>query len=258
LSSKKIFNHPSLIFANELKEICAPLKALNIAYFSHGRVDAKGTFTAISSEPDFFKLYLEKKYYNFDIHMANQRMPEQYILWDTFQGDKESRNLEEDFISFNLDHTFTIIQEHKGIKDCFHFAAKRENVWINQCYLQNLDLLKKFISYFNEISFQLDDAKSGFFINTLLTETASTEFNSKIQSDRIYFDKDHYLTKRELGCLHWLSQGKTLEEIAIILNITLRTVKAHINNIKEKFSISNQFQLGMLYQELNKLNFSIK
>jgi DNA-binding CsgD family transcriptional regulator len=60
------------------------------------------------------------------------------------------------------------------------------------------------------------------------------------------------LTKREWQCLYWLAQGKTLEETAIILGIALRTIKAHVINIKEKFNCSNQFQLGMLYQHLRK------
>lgn len=44
--------------------------------------------------------------------------------------------------------------------------------------------------------------------------------------------------------------GKTQDETAIILNITTRTVQAHIENIKNKTKCSNQMQLGMLYYEL--------
>lgn len=264
MNSKKILTHPSLVFANELKGICAPLKALNIVYFGHARVDEKGVFTAMSSEPDFLKLYLEKKYYNFDIHMAKLQLSEQFVLGDAIERQKGTEELYHDFNAFNFGHTFSILQENRGIKECFHFAAKLNNSSINQSYLQNLGLLKQFINYFTEkvnthknlkvgydIKFKLDE-QAGFFIreNALLLE----EFKQKTQHDRIYFDKDRYLTKREWECLYWLAQGKTLEEIAVVFNITLRTVKAHMINIKEKFALSNQFQLGMLYQELSKLN----
>lgn len=266
---KKILTHPSIVFANDLQAICAPLKALDIAYFSHARLDKNGSFAAVAIQPEFFKLYLEKKYYDFDIHMAQQRLPEQYILWDSIEMKKESKQLDDDFKGFGLDHTFTIIQETKHGKECFHFAAKPEHYSINNSYLQNLDLLKKFISYFNEkisehknlnsayeIKFKIDQEHGGYFTNNEFAQISYAEFNQKIKSDRIYLNKEQYLTNRELECLYWLAKGKTLDEAAIILKITTRTIKAHIGNIKEKFACYNQFQLGMLYQELSKLNIT--
>lgn len=266
-NSKKILTHPSLVFAGDLQAICAPLKALNIFYFSHVRVDKAGAFSALGLRPEFVKLYLDKKYYNFDIHMAQLRLSEQYILWDTIERKKESEQLYNDFKDFGLGHTFTIIQENKDNKECFHFSTKLGSGSINHCYLQNIDLLKKFINYFNEkinghkglrsgydIKFQVEPDRGGYFTKEEFAQISYSEFNQKVQADRLYIDKDRYLTKRELECLYWLAKGKILEEAATILNITPRTIKAHISNIKEKFSCHNQFQLGMLYQELSKLN----
>ena len=265
--SKKLLTHPALVLANDLQEICAPLKMLNIDYFAHVQIDQDNSYAALSLHPEFIKLYHEKKYYNFDIHMAQRRLPEQYILWDTVERKKESQQLYDDLKASGLGHTFTIVQENKDTKEYFHFAAKHGDDSINQSYLQNLDLLKKFISYFNEkvnahkelksaydIKFILDQDQGGYFTNDEFAQKAYAEFNQKIKTDRIYIDKDRYLTKRELECLYWLAKGNTLEESAIILGITPRTIKAHISNIKEKFVCYNQFQLGMLYQELSKLN----
>lgn len=55
------------------------------------------------------------------------------------------------------------------------------------------------------------------------------------------------VSQRELDCLHWLAKGKTQDQIALILGITLRTVKAHISNTKQKLNCYTQFQLGMAY-----------
>lgn len=264
---KKILTHPSLVFAQDLKEICSPLHDLSIAYFSHVRIDAKGHFSALGLEPDFVQLYLEKRYYNYDIHMVQQRLSEQYILWDAIERTKESKALYDDFKKFKLNHTFTIIQENNGTKDCYHFAAKHEHDSINQYYLKSLDLLKKFIYYFNdkinrnkelrrayEIKFCIEKNYSGYFVENDLWQANDDEFHTKTHLDRIYLDPDRYLTKREIECLYYLAQGNTLEEVAIRLSITLRTVKAHVGRVKEKFCCDNQFQLGMLYQALEKLN----
>lgn len=265
-SDKKITSHPSLVHARDLRAICAPLQALNITYFSHVRVNAKGQFSALGLEPEFVRLYLDKKYYNYDIHMARQPFTEQYVLWDTVERTQESKQLYDDFKAFELDHTFTIMREQQGVKECFHFAADQQNHFINQNYLTHLELLKKFIHYFNdqisqhkelrrgyEITFEVEKNNSGYFTKEALWAADYINFNQQTNVDRIYVDCERYLTKREFECLYWLAQGKTLEEAAQVMAVTLRTMKAHVVNIKEKFSCDNQFQLGMLYQELSKV-----
>ncbi|NWO07444.1 MAG: LuxR family transcriptional regulator [Alteromonadaceae bacterium] len=47
------------------------------------------------------------------------------------------------------------------------------------------------------------------------------------------------LTEREIDVLSWASHGKTYSEVAIILGISERTVKFHIENIIKKLDVSN-------------------
>lgn len=260
---KHILNHhPSLAYSQELKEICKPLEKLGIFYFSHVHIDESGKFSALGLEPEFVKIYFEKEYYRFDIHMAQSRLMEQYVLWDSIERVKESRELFNDFLSFSLGHTFTIQQQNGKGKDYYHFAGKLENNSINDNYLRNLDLLKKFILYYKEkisahkelqhglnIKFEIPLENSGYLTAHKPNESI-WEFNNETKLDRFYLKDQQYITSRELECLYWLSLGKTLDQIAEILGITLRTVKAHIKNIKEKFNCNNQFQLGALYSQL--------
>src|SRR3989338_8040869 len=60
-----------------------------------------------------------------------------------------------------------------------------------------------------------------------------------------------YLTVREYECVDYLIRGKTAEEIAIILNISKRTVETHVQNIKRKMNCYNQFRLGYLLGRLD-------
>ncbi|WP_242538471.1 response regulator transcription factor [Trinickia acidisoli] len=48
------------------------------------------------------------------------------------------------------------------------------------------------------------------------------------------------LTEREFTVLDWLKEGKTNWEIAAILEISERTVKFHVANIREKLSASSR------------------
>ena len=50
------------------------------------------------------------------------------------------------------------------------------------------------------------------------------------------------LTRRELETLKWAQEGKTAWEIGIILSISERTVKYHLNNIYQKLNVANRSQ----------------
>ncbi len=265
-SMKKILSHPSLIYAEDLQSICEPLSELDIVYFAHVNVDEKNRFSALGMQPEFAKLYLEKGYYHYDIHMAQSPMKEQYILWDTIERSKESEELYEDFKGFSKGHTFTIIQENNGSKDCYHFASRLGNLSINNSYLQNLDFLKKFIMYFDDkvsahkelkkaydVKFEVSDEKGGYFTKNTPLNIDYNKFINSMALDRLYIDRQTYLTKREFECLYWFSLGKTIEEVAMILSITPRTVKAHISHIKDKLGCVNQFQLGVVFSKLKAL-----
>lgn len=58
-------------------------------------------------------------------------------------------------------------------------------------------------------------------------------------------------TPREQEVLYWASMGKTYEDVAIILGITVRTVKFHMANVVRKLNVSNARQAIRLGVERN-------
>lgn len=54
--------------------------------------------------------------------------------------------------------------------------------------------------------------------------------------------RPHNLTNREVECLHWVAAGKTDLEIAVILSISARTARFHIENAKRKLRVSTRVQ----------------
>jgi DNA-binding CsgD family transcriptional regulator len=54
--------------------------------------------------------------------------------------------------------------------------------------------------------------------------------------------KLHPLSAREAECLRWVALGKTDSEIAIILSISPRTARFHIENAKRKLHVATRVQ----------------
>ncbi len=54
--------------------------------------------------------------------------------------------------------------------------------------------------------------------------------------------KAHSLTPREVECLHWVAAGKTDLEMAVILSISARTARFHIENAKRKLNVATRVQ----------------
>jgi len=51
------------------------------------------------------------------------------------------------------------------------------------------------------------------------------------------------LTQRQEECLYYLAQGKTAKEIAIILNLSNRTVEHHLDAVKLKYCCTSRSDL---------------
>jgi DNA-binding CsgD family transcriptional regulator len=48
-----------------------------------------------------------------------------------------------------------------------------------------------------------------------------------------------HLSPREAECLHWTASGKTVEDIATIVNISPRVTRAHLDSARRKLNASN-------------------
>ncbi len=254
--------HPALTLADELAAICTPLNMLGITYFSHAHISPDNEFTGLGNSPLFTELYFEQQHYQFDCHQDEIPVGEHYLLWDTIPITADTRKLEDDFNSCDYAHTFSIMNKSANGLDCYHFATSVGNDSMNGKYFQLLDPLKQFISYFKDKTLSDPALAHAYDLSVSMhKETgkfhkevsglAIPQFKELIQNDRHYALSGHqYLTTREVESLYWLSQGKTYEEAALILNISARTIKAHVEAVKQKTGAQNLFQLGVLFADL--------
>lgn len=253
----------SLRYADAIENICQPLfKNTRIKYFSHCVLNQDDQLSGLSSNPEFTEFYIKKKYYNYDIHTLQNISDSQYVLWDLLELNGQTKALNDDIRHFNTGHTFSIIKQNKHTKECFHFSADIADESINGMYMIYSEFLENFILYYKdkineskELSRIYDEhlnitqADAGYYLKTPLIIESNNP--SLLLTNKFVININQpSLSKREISCLYWLANGKTMDEIAIILNITHRTVKAHIEHTKEKLQCHTLFQLGCAYHQL--------
>ena len=73
--------------------------------------------------------------------------------------------------------------------------------------------------------------------------------NSTLSNLPKYEDKINELSQRELDVSKFVSKGFTNKEIAIELEITERTIKAHVSSIFQKLQIKDRVTLGIMIKE---------
>ncbi len=254
--------HPSLIHADTLQQVIAPLKRLGISYFSHARVYASGMVGGHGSHPEFLRFYYENGYHHNDLHLAEPDKGQSYILWDIVEHYGKTAELYKIGADFGVYHTFTIIQSEQEQKNYYHFAVKPGNSHINQFYLQHIHLLEKFILYYNNCLDTDTDLKKAFNY-TFEPDISLGGYQSKImatnylsQADKMaYLDKLHnksklaILSKRELECLSHVAHGLPPKNIAIMLGIGQKTVYRFLENAKQKLHCYSKAELVQKYWE---------
>ncbi len=270
---RKINNHPTIEYTDEIQAICKPLLNLNINYFTHVNIDNASNFSAISTHPEFHKHYLKQCYYHADIHLSDIATHCNFILWDALESSGESTQMQQDAGDFKIRHTFTIVDKNAHGDNYYHFSTSVKENSFNQVYLSNLDLLKLFINYFNntidqashlskayDIKFSLHENLAKYTLATHNISAMRSEFiqslalqnsNSKNKSDVLVIHKDSQLTiplsKQQAKCLLLLVHGHHAGEMAAKLHLSIRTINHYIEHIKTKLGCRNSKELIAAY-----------
>lgn len=255
--NEKISKHPALNFTQEISDICKPLHNLGITYFAHVHIDKEGNFSALNNNPKFIELYMNNKYYNADIHTADNKKFGNYVIWDALELRGKSKKMDCDAGKFGVKHPFTIIERSENSRDFYHFANNYESKAINQVYITNLDLLKKFVLYFKDsisqskslssaydIKFELDKNVIGYTLeNDMNFENLNVNRAAFLQDINQSFHTIDDFPPQQARCLKLLLEGKTAKEIANQLNLSRRSVEHYIQAIRKKLNCKNKIEL---------------
>lgn len=243
--------------SSDVQQLVKPLyESLNISYFGQTRMFRDGTVTALLSNVSLGEHWVEHKYALPGSDEKGIFIEKGFYLASQLgklYTDKQQMALRE---KFNIDHALFYIQKFEKYDDVIMIAAEPSNYNIINQYINNIDFLKNFISYYYENASKLleiaDETrisipKSLITDKTLVTETFKMPTSNLNITNFTYYNRHAiYLTKREKECAYWLIHGKSAEEIGIILEISKRTVERYIDNIKLKLNCSKLTQIVYL------------
>ncbi len=98
----------------------------------------------------------------------------------------------------------------------------------------------------------LDPAIASIVMNTLNNRPANTEEESAGRRPRQRYSND--LTEREMDVLRNIVEGKSNKEIAVVMNLSIYTVKAHVCNIIQKLAVDDRTQAAVKALKTGMLN----
>ncbi len=254
-------NHFTLKTSYDLESFCKVLDNYGITSFGFTRIYNDLSRFVLTNRPDWAEHCYNKGYiYLTRLNRHPSCYQSGYYLWDAFDPNHSGHQLvgTDAAENFNIGRGMSIVEKTNNWIDKYDFASTPNNYAINNFYINNFELLNNFINTFKQNAKNLIDAAAknrGIvpYDSNLLdmnTDYHDTLFSQKNPDNNVFSISNNTnllrasLTKRELECICWLTKGKTTPEIAIILNISSRTVEKYITSLKHKLDCYTLFQLG--------------
>lgn len=247
--SKQLDQHYFLTSSAEVDAIIQPLKDhLGITSFVYQKNFLDGSEIRLSNQPQWVKYYYEKQLYKYSIfeHAPNQYQKSR-LLWASLP---QHQTVLSKAKKFNIDHGITFVEPQADGCEFFFIGTTPQNPEVMSHYLNQLDVLEKFLIYFKEKTAPLiDKAKQN---KILLIDKINN--NAPVFDETPKFDRDAFLSRlnlkenpnfsaREWDCVKLLIQGYTFKMIARTLNISARTVETHVEHIKQKSNCHTKSEL---------------
>jgi DNA-binding CsgD family transcriptional regulator len=286
LFQKKINNivDYNIQIENDFLKICSPLiKNYPINKIIYKRIFKNGNYFLISNDLKIVNIFANYMKDNDNSFFENlkpiQKGEIQKSIW--ILDSESSLNGLKLLQSLGIYHGLNVVTRRNDDESIekFIFATSCQNIEIYNFYINNFDILNRFIYYFkikyseiieNPIIKKLSYSK--FYesemkriesnkINHLNYTTTSTSplinflKETKLQSYPVITTtgEEIFLSERQTECLYHLTNGKTAKEIAKCLGISYRTVQTHLNIVNEKVgSYSKSSAIKCLSENIKK------
>lgn len=136
-------------------------------------------------------------------------------------------------------------------------------------YMKNIPILEQFISYYERKISHFRNQNTTLYakflsfnsflhgLDDFISESeAANEFLSYIHTDGYEMGSSNgfiRLTKREYECINHLANGATFKSIAKKLQLSPKTIEAHVNNIKLKTGLNYKADLVDWFHEVKEV-----
>lgn len=198
-----------------------------------------GQHAWLSSTPSAVTEMVETGLYRGEILVNYEYCKHHTLLFpkDHLEGDVLKDAINSVCVKHNLNRVYCIIRHSQ---DCSIVAAYNIKHPV-------LDYVKKYhetVDFFEETLIRFLDETLFIFKEQLPSLGPSRFFSDKnyrmrtIKNRDLFFDTAR-LTHTELTVLYWTARGKTIEEIALILNLSFHTISDYRRKVIEKLDANN-------------------
>lgn len=247
-----------LLTADKISVICKPLLDLNISGFQYMRRYVDGSRIIFSNIPELIQYFYEECHYPVSWYHNDKPISIYKSGWELdpirllYSTDAE-KLISQDFNRlFDIRQGVTYLQRQADFLDVFIFLSNDHSI-----YKYSQKFFRHFMFYFKEQAHQLLKKYAKDRIKVpIRNEPENDQWmfleNQCLKSmsvKRYYFNNltaEQYLTQKEKECLHWCIEGKTAQEIAMILGTSRKTTENHIQKIKEKLDCYKQSRLSAM------------
>ncbi|MGB4190980.1 MAG: LuxR C-terminal-related transcriptional regulator [Rickettsiales bacterium] len=237
----------------DIKTICQPLVTnFGVTEVAYHRIYNNGEAISVGTNSEILKhyfFYVQEKGLFFQKHLNKiQENKFFYFLWPN----KVENNLHGIIKQIGVWNGFNLYIKHKDFIENFVFMSSPNSSEMQNYCINNLGLVNSFVGYFkdkaHDFIYNMDKKNMAFFncSSSLINPYDKAQNFSSFYMKKIpFYLRDHkiYLTNREAMCFSFISFGYSNKEIALILNISPRTVEVFIASVKMKSNITCKSKL---------------
>lgn len=249
-----------LLAVPSMEEICKPLKHFEITNFIYVKNYENGQFVHLTNRGDWLEHFYDQGLYKVgSLHKKGSVFNPGFLFWETLSGQDVVRIARRDFSMFY--GILLIERDAEGFFEFYAFSGSREARPLYDFYINNGDVLRRFILYFKDVGrdilqrvekdrIQLPKEDQLFLnggptthrrIHSVVPDIEKLRkvfvLDTKIKRYRIQLEglKEVDLSGRELDIVLCLWNAMGLVEMSEKLHISNRTVEKHLERLKRKF-----------------------
>lgn len=227
-----------------------PLKDFfGITSFIYQKNFFDGSEVCLGNQPEWIKFFYQHRLFQDSVFEHTPDIyTQKHVLWNTL---REHHQVLHEAKQFQIDHGITFIQPQSDGVEFFCIGTTPDRLDVMPRYLNNLDLLTQFLSYFKQKAaplLQLAD-KNRILIPGKHNHNSTSPLLGSTQIDRQAFLASlaaknlQQFSPRERDCIKLLTRGYNLKMIAQALDLSYRTVETHVQHIKQKANCHTKAEL---------------
>lgn len=247
--SKRCFSKQTF---SEMRDICQPAASqFEFLYFEYARVYDDGTAFILYSDPNIAN-YVVSKELHISAHVPEQILDTEFWFIPDANG-PYSQVVKDVKYLFNSNTVANYIRRHLGFYEMFSFWREEDQSIALNKFINMKESLELYCSQFTSQAKDLilsADQDRFKLTSAMMPNFQGLNSDADINNTNLdfYLEKIRYeifklnkyispkLSTQELRCVYYLIEGKTATNIALLLNLSLRTVEMNLNSIRLKLN----------------------